>query len=497
MVKRNSLAPVMLGLMGAMLLVQMLQSNLFTHTPELGYALLLVGLITAAALATRLKRQKELAGVGVQLAASEIPSTRFADVAANEEALNALGDLVSFIREPEQYAKLGARIPRGVLLYGMPGTGKTLMAKALAGEAGVPFFAVNGADFVEMYVGVGASRIRALFQKARKQGKAVIFVDEIDAIGKKRDNRSDEREQTLNALLSEMSGFGERDGVIVLAATNRVDTLDEALLRAGRFDRQIEVPLPGVEERQRILEVHARRLRLSDSVALSDVARQTVLFSGARLECLLNEAAILAAKRGAEAVEMQDVRRAMDESMVGAERRSLSRREHERRVTAAHEAGHAIVTAVLLPENELTRVSIIPTSRGAAGYSMSLPAEKMFHEKQELVCHMAVALAGREAESLLLGEDRVSTGASNDIEKAALIARRMVCEWGMLPESSGIYLFSQQQKDMASQQWLTEAQKLASDVLQNHRGAWAALTELLLEKETADGEDVKNCMGKT
>ena len=233
----------------------------------------------------------------------------------------------------------------------MPGTGKTLMAKALAGVAGVPFFAVNGADFVEMYVGVGASRIRALFQKARKQGKAVIFVDEIDAIGKKRDNRSDEREQTLNALLSEMSGFGERDGVIVLAATNRVDTLDEALLRAGRFDRQIEVPLPGVEERQRILEVHARRLRLSDGVALADVARQTVLFSGARLECLLNEAAILAAKRGAEAVEMQDVRRAMDESMVGAERRGLSRREHEKKVTAAHEAGHAIVTAVLLPDD--------------------------------------------------------------------------------------------------------------------------------------------------
>ena len=496
MMKRLNLAPVMIGLMGAMLLVQMMNTGIFERTPELAYALLLVGLIVLAALASRKQKQKEMAAGGMPRYQSGVPSTRFSDVAANEEALEAMRDLVSFIREPEQYARLGARIPRGVLLYGMPGTGKTLMAKALAGEAGVPFFAVNGADFVEMYVGVGASRVRALFQKARKHGKAVIFFDEIDAIGKKRDNRSDEREQTLNALLSEMSGFGERDGVIVLAATNRVDTLDDALLRAGRFDRQIEVPLPAREERLRILAVHAQKLKLSDAVALGDIARQTALFSGARLECLLNEAAILAAKRGAEAVEMEDVRRAMDLSMVGAERRSLHRHEQERRLTAAHEAGHAIVTAVLLPENELTRVTIIPTSRGAAGYSMSLPAEKLFHEKQELVCHMAVALAGREAERMLVGDDRVSTGASNDIEKAALIARRMVCEWGMLPGSSEIYLFSQQQKDMAAQQWLTEAQKLAAQVLQEHRGAWAALMELLLDKETADGEDVKDCMGK-
>ena len=492
--RRNSFAPVLLGLMAAMLLIQMIQNGTFTRNPELGYALLLVGMVLAAMLFSRRKQQRELAGSAAYLAKSEIPSTRFKDVAANDEALEALRDLVSFIREPEKYAGLGARIPRGVLLYGMPGTGKTLMAKALAGEAGVPFFAVNGADFVEMYVGVGASRVRSLFHKARKCGKAVIFFDEIDAIGKKRDNRSDEREQTLNALLSEMSGFGERDGVVVLAATNRVDTLDEALLRAGRFDRQIEVPLPGVAERLQILNVHAGRIRLSDAVSLDALARQTALFSGARLECLLNEAAILAAKRGSDQVEEQDVQRAMERSLFGAEKHGLSRHEHERHITAAHEAGHAVATAVLLPESELTRVSIIPTSRGAAGYSMALPPEKMFHEKQELQCHIAVALAGREAERMLLGADRVSTGASNDIEKAALIARRMVCEWGMLPGSDDIYLFSQQQKDMAAQQWLKQGQQLASQVLAEHHAVWTALTQRLLEKETVDGEEVRRIM---
>jgi len=492
--KRNSFAPALIGLMAAMLILQMMQSELFIQMPQVGYTLLLAGFVLAAALLAKREKQHAFAGGFSKLGEKEIPSVRFEDVAANDEALEAMRDLVSFIREPEQYARLGARIPRGVLLYGMPGTGKTLMAKALAGEAGVPFFAVNGADFVEMYVGVGASRVRSLFQKARKAGRAVVFFDEIDAIGKKRDNRSDEREQTLNALLSEMSGFGQSDGVVVLAATNRVDTLDEALLRAGRFDRQIEVPLPGMDERLKILQVHAQRMPVADSVSLEEVARQTALFSGARLECLLNEAAILAAKRGAEQIEHADVQSAMDQSIFGTEKKGLSRRDHERRVTAAHEAGHAIATAVLLQENELTKVSIIPTSRGAAGYSMSLPAEKMFHEKAELVRHIAVALAGREAELMLLGSDRVSTGASNDIEKAALIARRMVQEWGMLPGSEEVYLFSQQHKDQAAQQWLKQGQQLAAGVLEQKREAWTALTELLLEKEAVSGTEVMDCL---
>ena len=459
----------------------------------MGYALLLGCVVLLAAMVDRRQKQTEMAGSKNIFEQSFVPETRFTDVAANEEAMESLRDLVSFIKEPEKYSRMGARIPRGVLLYGMPGTGKTLMARALAGEAGVPFFAVNGADFVEMYVGVGASRIRALFRNARKAGRAVIFFDEIDAIGKKRDNRSDEREQTLNALLSEMSGFGDKDGIVVLAATNRADTLDEALLRAGRFDRQIEVPLPGHAERLQILQVHARSKPLSPLVSLPEIARQTVLFSGAKLECLLNEAAILAAKRGAEMIEPADVQHAMNTAMFGAERISAEKCEHERQVTAAHEAGHAVVTAVLLPQSELRRVSIIPTSRGAAGYSMALPPERMFHEQQELLCHMAVALAGREAERRMLGDERISTGASNDIEKAVLLARRMVNEWGMLPDSSEAYLVSQQLKELAVQQWINRARQLAEDTLNDHHQTWQRLTEALLRNEVLDGEAVLQC----
>lgn len=459
-----------------------------------GYALLL-GVLLAALTLYRFRRpQREPAGRGGPFRPSPAPSARFSDVAANDEAMESLRDVLHFIRSPEAYSRFGARVPRGVMLYGAPGTGKTLMARALAGEAGVPFFAVNGADFVEMYVGVGASRVRALFQAARKAGRAVIFFDEIDAIGKKRDNRSDEREQTLNALLSEMSGFGERDGVVVVAATNRLDTLDEALLRAGRFDRQIEAPLPGLAERLRILEVHARGKPLSKEVSLEALARDTALFSGAKLECLLNEAAILAAKRDAQAIESADVQRALDTLLFGMERPAACRLAHEREVTAAHEAGHAILTAVLLPHSEIRKVSIIPTGRGAAGYSMAMPQEKLFHEKRELMHHIAVALAGREAEALLLGPERVSTGAANDIEKAALLARRMVNEWGMLPLSDEVCLFSQQQKDQAAQQWLSQGRLLAAGTLRAHQAAWERLTRLLMERESVDGQDVARCL---
>lgn len=491
--RQQNPAAMILMILFVMAAALLWQSGALKQNAAMGYALLLGTLVLAAALIDKRQKQTETAGVKTSFERCEIPETRFSDVAANEEAMESLHDLVSFIQSPEKYSKLGARIPRGVLLYGLPGTGKTLMARALAGEAGVPFFAVNGADFVEMYVGVGASRIRTLFRNARKAGRAVIFFDEIDAIGKKRDNRSDEREQTLNALLSEMSGFGEKDGIVVLAATNRADTLDDALLRAGRFDRQIEVPLPGQMERLQILQVHARRRPLSEEVSLEELARQTVLFSGAKLECVLNEAAILAAKRDAALIEPEDVRRAMDAALFGTERAHAARQEHERHVTAAHEAGHAIVTAVLLPDSELRRVSIIPTSRGAAGYSMALPPERMFHEQHELLCHMAAALAGREAERLLLGNERISTGSSNDIEKAVLLARRMVNEWGMLPGSGEVYLMSQQQKDAAAQSWLNQAQLMASEVIERHRAAWQKLTEKLLDEEAVDGKTVMEC----
>ncbi len=441
------------------------------------------------------KRQKSEGFVrsGVAQAVAETPSCRFEDVAANDEALDSLRDLVSFIQQPEHYHAYGARIPRGVLLYGPPGTGKTLMARALAGEAGVPFYAVNGADFVEMYVGVGASRIRALFERARKGGKGVIFFDEIDAIGKKRDNTSDEREQTLNALLSEMSGFRADEGIIVLAATNRIDTLDEALLRAGRFDRQIEVPLPGYEERVRILRVHARKKPMDQSVSMEDLAAQTALFSGARLESMLNEAAILAAKRSAERISREDVERAYETQLCGAERKGMLYAEREREITAAHEAGHALASLMLLPGCRVRKVSIIPSSRGAAGYSLSVQPEKMFHHRTELLRHIAVALAGRAAEELAFGTDMTTTGAANDIEKAAVIARRMVCEWGMLPEGGALYLFDQPSRDRAAGLWLEKGYELAKTVIRQHGGGWKRLTALLLEKEAVDEEEVRRC----
>ncbi len=458
---------------------------------------LLIFLLAVGGLAFWSKyRRGERAPVGKSVMESEktVPTTTFSQVAANEEAMDSLRDLVSFIRSPEKYSRYGARIPRGVLLYGPPGTGKTLMARALAGEAGVPFFAVNGADFVEMYVGVGASRVRTLFAKARKAGSAVIFIDEIDAIGKKRDNTSDEREQTLNALLSEMSGFREQEGIIVMAATNRIDTLDEALLRAGRFDRQIEVPLPGFEERVKILQVHAQGKPLDEAVSLSAVAAQTALFSGARLESMLNEAAILAAKRNAQNITREDIDLAYDVMICGSDRRTGYGQEREREITAAHEAGHALATCVLLPDSRIRKVSIVPSSKGAAGYSMAIQPEKMFHSKQELLHHIAVALAGRAAEEITYGADLVSTGAANDLEKAAALARRMVCEWGMLPEGDGLYLFSQSRRDQAAQQWLQCGYDLAKKVLLGYRASWNRLTCMLLAREAVCEEEVRSCL---
>ncbi|NLV57261.1 MAG: ATP-dependent zinc metalloprotease FtsH [Clostridiales bacterium] len=464
-----------------------------------GSLALLAFLLTVGGLAVWGKvRQGVRAPVGKSVMESEktVPTTRFEQVAANEEAMESLRDLVSFIRSPEKYSRYGARIPRGVLLYGPPGTGKTLMARALAGEAGVPFFAVNGADFVEMYVGVGASRVRTLFAKARKAGSAVIFIDEIDAIGKKRDNTSDEREQTLNALLSEMSGFREQEGIIVMAATNRIDTLDEALLRAGRFDRQIEVPLPGYEERVKILQVHAQGKPIDEGVSLPALAAQTALFSGARLESMLNEAAIIAAKRNAQSITREDIDHAYDVMLCGMDRRSGFGLERERELTAAHEAGHALTTFFLLPDSHIRKVSIVPSSKGAAGYSMAIQPEKMFHSKQELLHHIAVALAGRAAEEILYGSDMVSTGAANDLEKAAALSRRMVCEWGMLPDGDGLYLFNQAKRDEAAQQWLQLGYELAKKVLLGYRAAWNRLTLLLLARDAVSEEEVKACLAQ-
>ena len=457
----------------------------------------MMALLLVILLRSRTKGATGLAKYAAIEESREVPSVTFQNVAANEEALRSMRDLVDFIKRPDFFARYGARIPRGVLLYGPPGTGKTLMARALAGEAGVPFFAVSGADFVQVYVGVGASRIRTLFQKARKAGRGVIFIDEIDAIGKKRDNGNDEREQTLNALLTEMSGFSDKEGIVVLAATNRPDTLDEALLRAGRFDRQIEVPLPGLSERLQILQVHAKGKPMAEDVSFQDIAAQTAMFSGARLESVLNEAAIHAARRQAEAICKEDIDYAFNAALVGEEKNNKETQEKERKITAVHEAGHALATLLLLPESKLSRVSIIPSTKGAAGYSMSIAPEKMFHTRQELLRHMAVALAGRAAEELAFGPEEVTTGAANDLQKAADIAGRMSAEWGMGPSADKPFemlLAGKDQRQSGALNLLEQAYRLATEVLTNNRKAWNAMWERLLQKEALTGDEAAACL---
>ena len=423
----------------------------------------------------------------------------FSDVAANEEALLSLSGLVDYLREPEKYRRMGARLPRGVLLYGPPGTGKTLLARALAGEAGVPFFPLSGSDFVQMYVGVGASRVRDLFSKARKCGRCVIFIDEIDAMGKKRDDSaSDEREQTLNALLSEMSGFKGEDGAIILAATNRIDALDPALLRPGRFDRQIEVALPGKDERLSILRLHSKNKPMDGSVDLTRLAGDTVRFSGASLESLLNEAAILAARRGAEVIGAGDIDAAYITTVAGADKKGAGVSQEERAVIALHEAGHALATALRLPENRLSRVSILPARRGTAGYNLSIPAEHAVLSRAQLHAQIEVLLAGRAAELIVGGENALTSGAASDLQRAAELAAAMVLDLGMAgdaatslrtlhklcPGNSGGALED-------CKRLLGERYQAIADALSKHVTQLMALVEALLARETMTGDDVR------
>lgn len=426
--------------------------------------------------------------------ASEASRLSFLNVAANEEALNSLKELADFLKNPKKYQRMGARMPRGVLLYGPPGTGKTLMARALAGEAGVPFFAASGADFVQMYVGVGASRVRELFAKARKAGKSVIFIDEIDALGKARQGSgSDEREQTLNALLVEMSGFREENPVVVLAATNRLDTLDPALLRPGRFDRQIEVGLPDRDQRLSILKLHSRNKPLAQEVSLARLASDTISFSGAALECLLNEAAILAAGRNAEQIELADVQRAYVTSIAGQDRPSNNVSQADKAIIALHEAGHALVTHLLLPEHQIKRVSILPSTRGAAGYSLSIPPEKSVMKRSYLNAQLKVLLGGRAAEELAAGEMELTSGASDDLKRAAELAASMVMDMGMETDH-GIALRAlskacsagSQEGFAQSRKLLKEAYGQTFELLRENSDLLMKLTEALLEKESMD-----------
>ena len=429
----------------------------------------------------------------------------FSSIAGNEEAKDSVQELVDFIKNPEKYARYGARLPRGVIFYGSPGTGKTLMAKAVAGESDVPFIAVSGSDFVQVYVGVGASRIRDLFKRARSYGKCVIFIDEIDALGKKRDGGvdgggNDERDQTLNALLSEMSGFQDNEGIVVIAATNRLDTLDEALLRPGRFDRHIEIQLPDIKSRLRILELHSKNKPLDKEVDLEKVAKQTVYFSGAKLENLLNEAAILAARRSSESIQTQDIDKAFYTIIAGAEKKDRSAiSEQDRRVTAYHEAGHALVTRLTAPENKVTRITIIPSTKGAGGFSMNIPPDRMYYKKKDMEASIKIALAGRAAEELIFGEENITTGASNDLEKATGTLLNMIRRFGMNAKSGLLNYdvlynngFREVQEEVLDEcrTRMDELYEEVKELLLKNKRVLEAVAESLLTHETLEEKDL-------
>ena len=446
--------------------------------------------------------------------------TTFADVAGVDEAKEDVQELVEFLQDPSKFQKLGGRIPRGILMVGQPGTGKTLLAKAIAGEAKVPFFSISGSDFVEMFVGVGASRVRDMFEQAKKQSPCIIFIDEIDAVGRHRGaglgGGHDEREQTLNQLLVEMDGFDGNDGIIVIAATNRPDVLDPALLRPGRFDRQVVVGLPDIRGREQILKVHMRKVPLGDDVEPALIARGTPGFSGADLANLVNEAALFAARQNSRTVGMEQFEQAKDKIMMGAERKSMVMSDKEKRNTAYHESGHCIV-GYLVPEHDPTyKVTIIPRGR-ALGVTMYLPEEDRYSMSKRMITSQICSLfGGRIAEELTLGPDGITTGASNDIERATKMARAMVTKWG-LSDKLGPLMYDEEHEevflgktagsahsqvsDETAKQIDAEVRdiidgcyKTAKKILEENRDKLDAMTEALLEYETIDAAQIEDIM---
>lgn len=427
----------------------------------------------------------------------------FSDIAGNVEAKEQVQDIVDFIKQPQKYAELGARMPKGVILYGPPGTGKTLMAKAIAKEANVPFFSVNGSDFVQLYVGVGASRVREIFKEARKHKKAVIFIDEIDAIGKKRSsnphNSNDEKDQTLNALLTEMSGFKEDEGIVVIAATNRLDMLDEALLRAGRFDRHVEVGYPDVHAREQIIRLYLKNKPVSEEVDPQALARQTVYFTGAMIESLLNEAAILAAKRNIKMITEEDIQTAFYIVIAGMQKKDRSSiTSLDRQITAFHEAGHALITKLVAPDNTIAKVTIIPSTRGAGGFSMNIPKDKMYLTKSEILGQIKISLAGRAAEELVFGSDNITTGASNDIEKASSYIKDYIAKYGMDEEYGMVNINTILGYEGSNNQTLLDKCSVkikelyteTKDIIERNKSILNEIAHSLLEKETLDEKDI-------
>ncbi len=445
----------------------------------------------------------------------------FADVAGVEEAKEEVGELVEFLRDPGKFQKLGGQIPRGVLMVGSPGTGKTLLAKAIAGEAKVPFFTISGSDFVEMFVGVGASRVRDMFEQAKKHAPCIIFIDEIDAVGRHRGaglgGGHDEREQTLNQLLVEMDGFEGNEGVIVIAATNRPDVLDPALMRPGRFDRQVVVPLPDVRGREQILKVHMRKVPAADNVKANLIARGTPGFSGADLANLVNEAALFAARENSKEVFMEHFERAKDKIMMGSERKSMVMSDDEKKLTAYHEAGHAIVGRLVPDHDPVYKVSIIPRGR-ALGVTMFLPEEDRYsYSKRRLESQISSLFGGRIAEELIFGLDSVTTGASNDIERATDIARNMVTKWG-LSEKLGPLAYSEDEGEVFLGRSVTQHKNMADDtarvideeirdfidrnyeraesLLKDNMDILHSMSEALMKYETIDTDQIDQLMDR-
>jgi cell division protease FtsH len=444
---------------------------------------------------------------------AEKVNTTFDDVAGLEGAKTELQEIISFLKNPDKFDSLGGEIPRGLLMVGPPGTGKTLLARAVAGEAGVPYFTITGSDFMEMFVGVGAKRVRDMFNKAKEKAPAIIFIDEIDSIGRKRGaglgGGHDEREQTLNQLLSELDGFEKNEGVVVMAATNRPDILDKALLRPGRFDRQITVHLPTQEHREEILKIHAKNKKLSDEVNLNEIARSTPGFSGADLRNLLNEAALIAARFKRKAIEQQDIDQARDKVMMGLKREGMHLTEREKKMLAYHEAGHAIVAAALPNSDPIHKVTVIPRGQ-AMGVTMQLPEkEKYLYEKKYMLDRMAVMMGGRAAENLIF--DTATSGAENDLKQITKLARKMVLDWGMSEKFNNIAFGGQREQvflgeqmgsqrefsdstareiDEEVQRILKEAFDRAMTTIQEHRDVLDKLADELLEHEEIPGKKV-------
>lgn len=465
--------------------------------------LTVIGVLIFIAFIFRNKKsaQKEINNLNeIEYASSS--GMKFDDVAGNYEAKEKLQEIVDFIKNPEKYNRFNARMPKGVLLYGAPGTGKTLMAKALAGEAGVPFYAVSGSDFVQVYAGLGAGRIRNLFKKARKSGKSVVFIDEIDAIGKRRMGGnmrgSDEGDRTLNALLTEMSGFADDSGTVVVAATNRIDTLDSALLRPGRFDRQIEIMLPDRNARKDILELYLCKKKAKSTIDLDDIADMTVYFSGAMIENLINEAALHAVREDSEEINEEHIKKAYLEVLAGTEKKNRLENSRQKTVTSYHEAGHAFVSKYLMPDNKVVRVSVIPTSKGAGGYTLSTPSGDEVITKRRIKNQLSVLMAGRVAEEIFFGRDNITIGAQNDIEKATSLAVDYIAKYGMDDDSAFVNMGVLAEKLNISLVSVEKSvKKLAAEIydevvniIESNKEKVEEIANLLIEKEVINEEEL-------